>query len=50
MEEIILANGDNNYSILHMGKESLERHGALPRQIKLSVAAKLVLEELALLP
>jgi len=50
MEEIILANGDNNYSIPHMGKESLERHGALPRRIKLSVAAKLVLEELALLP
>jgi len=50
LEEIILSKGDNDYSIPHMGKERLERHGALPRQITLSDAATAVLHHVGLLP
>ena len=34
MNEIVDANGDNDYKIVHMRKEVLEREGMLPRSIR----------------
>lgn len=50
MAEIIKCNGGNEYSTPHMGKESLERHGALPRQLDISVDVSLHLQRLGMLP
>lgn len=50
MAEIIKSNGGNRYSIPHMGKEALDRHGRLPHQLELSLELSLQLEQLSLLP
>lgn len=35
MREIMIAGGSNRYKLPHMGKDSLERNGSLPRHITL---------------
>ena len=36
MNEVIECNGDNDYRIVHMKKERLERDGRLPRSIRMT--------------
>ena len=36
MNEIVKSNGDNNYTIPHLGKDALARRGALPKCIKVA--------------
>ena len=36
MQEVILSNGNNEYEIVHMNKERLERSGTLPVSIMAS--------------
>ena len=43
LNEIIECNGDNDYTIPHMGKQALERQQLLPRSIRVSDAAKALL-------
>jgi len=50
LDEIIKSNGDNHYKIPHMGKESLRRHGALPKRLAVSDAAIEQLDHVGLLP
>lgn len=45
MEQILLHKGDNTFSIPHVGKERLDRHGALPKQFHVSELAASELEE-----
>jgi len=50
MAEIIKRNGGNDYSIPHMGKERLDRHGALPHRVAVDAAVIEQLSEMNLLP
>ena len=45
LDQIIRFHGDNNYKIPHMRKEALERHGRLPRFVKVSTAAEELLHD-----
>ena len=36
MNEIVKSNGDNNYTIPHLGKDALARRGVLPKCIEVA--------------
>jgi hypothetical protein len=38
-DSIIIAHGDNQYTITHMGKDKMEREGTLPMCLKVTLAA-----------